>query len=95
MIMITKLAASILIQRDDAEIVIDMAAIPSALPAIIAQLTGCDRAIGQARKAGYEDGLTRGREQARIEHETSERIAERQAAELVDALIGLSMASAA
>lgn len=90
MILITKLPTGILIQRDDTEIIVEAAAINSALPSIIGSLTGCDRATGQARREGYEAGLERGREQATIEHETSMRIAERQADELVQALAGLS-----
>lgn len=95
MIMITKLATALLIQKDTAEIVIDQAAITSALPAVLACLLDNGRAIGQARREGYEDGLRRGYEQCQVEQATHERIAERQAAELVDALVGLNMANAA
>lgn len=95
MIMITKLAASLLVQRDGAEIIIDLAAIPAALPSVLATLIDSGRAIGLARKEGYEAGLLRGYEQCAIERDTQARIAERQAAELVEVLIGTAMATAA
>lgn len=95
MIMITKLAASLLIQKDGAEICIDDQAVARALPAVLACLIDNGRALGQARREGYEAGLTQGYEQCRVEQATSERIAERQAADLVDALVGLNMANAA
>jgi hypothetical protein len=95
MIWISKVAGGILLQQDATEIVIDAPAVSTALGPIIAELIGSGRALGQARREGYEDGLTQGRINAAIEHATSERIAERQAGELVDALIGTTMASAA
>ena len=86
MIFITRTMAGITIQQEDTVITIDPSAVPSTLGAIIAALVDCSNAAGQARREGYEDGLLQGREQARIEHETSMRIAERQTQDLVDAL---------
>lgn len=86
MIMISKTGSGILLQRDATEIVIDGPAIAIALGPIIAELIGSGRALANARREGYEDGLTQGYLNAAIEHATSERIAERQAADLVEAL---------
>ena len=95
MITITKLAASLLIQKDGAEIIIDDQAIRAALGPIIHELTSGPHALAEARRQAHEDGLRLGYERCRIDYETRERIAERQAAELVDALVGTTMASAA
>jgi hypothetical protein len=48
-----------------------------------------------ARKDAYEAGLTQGYQNAHIAHQTSERIAERQATDLVESLIGFNHANAA
>lgn len=95
MITITKLATSLLLQKDGTEVCIDDHAIRAALPAVLACLIDNGRALGQARREGYEAGLTQGYEQCRVEQATSERIAERQAGDLVDAIVGLNMANAA
>lgn len=96
MVFISRLASgAILLQKDATELVIDQAAIPSTLPHVIAILTDGARLVGLARHEGYEAGLIQGREQARIEHETALRIADRQADELVAALAVGGLASAA
>lgn len=95
MIMITKLATSILIQRDDTEIVIDDRAITSAMPSIIGALISTGHALALARRESYEAGLNQGYINAEIAHQTSERVADRQAQELVEALVGCELASAA
>lgn len=96
MINISRLGSgALLLQRDDTEIVIDASAVQSALGPIIVSLVDCGRAAGEARRAGYEAGLAQGRMQARIEHETSLRIAARQAEELIEALAGVGLAQAA
>ena len=95
MIFISKTASGILVQRDETEIEVDHFAISSTLGPIIVALVDCSRACGQARHEGYEAGLERGREQFRIEYETSLRIAARQAEDLVDALAVSVLASAA
>lgn len=86
MIHITKLATGILVQRDAIELFIDAPAVPLALGPIIHELVDSGRTAGLARKEGYEAGLLDGRERARIEAETSGRIAERQAADLTETL---------
>lgn len=95
MIHITKLAAAVLLQKDGTEIVIDDRAVKGTLGLVLACLIDCAQATQAARRSGYEDGLVQGRINATIEMETSERIAERQAADLVDVLVGVNMASAA
>lgn len=86
MINITRTASGILVQRDATEILIDLPAVPVALGPVIHELIDSGRACGQARREGYEAGLIDGRERQRIEHETSGRIAERQAADLAETL---------
>lgn len=86
MILITKTTTGLLIQRDATHIEIDAPAVPLALGPIISELIGEGRAIAAARRESYELGLEAGRDQARIERETSERIAERQAADLAETL---------
>lgn len=95
MIHVTRTTTGLLLQRDATEIVIDGPAVPLALGPIIAELVGCGRAIADARRSGYEDGLIQGRANAAIELETSARIAERQAHDLADSLIGVPHANAA
>jgi hypothetical protein len=95
MIMITKLATSLLVQRDDTEIIIDDRAIRAALGAVISELVSDGRALQTARKDAYEAGLNQGYQNAHIAHQTSERIAERQATDLVESLIGFNHANAA
>lgn len=96
MIRISHTASALLLHKDGADITIDHAAIASALPAVLATLLRSDPALAQARREAYEQGLAQGYAQCQIEQATSERIAERQAADLVDALIGCgAMASAA
>lgn len=86
MILISRTSTGLLIQRDAAEIAIDASAVPLALPAIIATLIDSGRACGQARREGYEMGLTDGRERQRIEAETHARIETRAQAELSELL---------
>lgn len=88
-------SGAVLLQKDAAEIAIDASAVPVTLGVIIAELIGCGKAVSEARRGGYEDGLVQGRINAAIEQATSERIAERQAADLVEALVGLHHANAA
>ena len=96
MINITKLGSgAVLLQKDSTEIVIDQAAITSALPAVIHTLLTTPAALAQARREGYEAGLVQGRIQARIEAETAQRIAARQESEMIEALVGCAVASAA
>lgn len=86
MINITRLpSGAILLQKDDAEIIIDASALP-ALPAVLSSLLDGGRIADRARLEGYEAGLIQGREQARIEHETALRIAARQAEDVIEAL---------
>lgn len=94
-IYITKTTTGLLIQKDACEIAIDGPAIATALPSVLHELISSGRAAAQARREGYEDGLIQGRINATIEQATSERIAERQAADLVDILVGVNVASAA
>lgn len=90
MINITRLSnGALLIQRDSTELLIDEMAIASALPVVLSSLIDQGRALATARLSGYEAGLIQGRINATIECETSMRIAERQADELVQALAGL------
>jgi hypothetical protein len=51
--------------------------------------------MAAARKDAYEAGLTQGYQNAHIAQQTSERIAERQATDLVESLIGFNHANAA
>jgi hypothetical protein len=81
---ITRLASgALLVQVDATEIVIDLPAITTALPAVLLTLTESSKALGQARKEGYEAGLVQGHAQGRIEAETRQRIAQRDAEELL------------
>lgn len=86
MILITRLPTGLLLQRDDAELIIADAAIAQALPATLAALIDCGRSDARARKEGYEAGLIQGRAQACIEAETALRIAARQAEDVIEAL---------
>lgn len=95
MIVISKTATGLLVQRDELDIQIDAPAVATALGPIIAELIGSGKAPGQARREGYEDGLCQGRVNAQIEQATRERIAERQASDLVDIFVGVHAASAA
>jgi hypothetical protein len=96
MISLSKLASgALLIQKDATEIVIDAPAIRETLPILIAVLIDSSKALAAARQAGYEDGLAQGYANAQIASATSARIAERQASELVESLIGCAVASAA
>lgn len=91
MIMISRLASgAILLKKDGTEICIDLAAIPTALPGVLLTLVESQKALGLARKQGYEDGLTVGRERGRIEAETARRIAERQAEDALLAVVSLA-----
>lgn len=94
MILISKTTTGLLIQRDAIDVAIDAPAVPLALGAVIRELIDSGRAIGQARREGYEAGLIDGRERARIELETSARIAERVEADAAADLYTL-LASAA
>lgn len=61
MILISRLASgALLLQKDETEIVIDQAAIGTALPGVLLTLIDTSHAIGQARREGHEDGLTLG-----------------------------------
>jgi hypothetical protein len=95
MIWITKTISGLLIQRDGTEIAIDSGAVALALPGVLNELIDCGRSVQNARRAGYEAGLVQGHINATIEYETSIRIAERQADDLVEALAGVQCASAA
>jgi hypothetical protein len=95
MILVTKTTTGILIQRDTIDIQIDASAVALTLGPIIHELVDSGRALGQARHEGYEDGLSQGYVNALIAQQTSERIADRQAQELVEALSIGMMASAA
>lgn len=96
MIYISRLSSgAILLQRDATEITIDAPAVRETLPILISVLVDSTKALAKARLAGYEAGLSQGYANCEIAHATSERIAERQAAELVDALVGCAVASAA
>lgn len=58
MIVISKLSTgAILLQQDATDILIDPSAVPSTLGPILLTLIGHGQALGQARKAGHEDGL--------------------------------------
>ena len=95
MIFISKTTTGLLIQRDDTELLIDQSAIPSALGPIIAELITSARAVGEARKQGYEAGLAQGYQQCEIEYATSARIAERQESELRESLTISGLVAAA
>lgn len=69
MILITRLPTGLLIQRDGAELLIDDAALPSALPTVLRTLLDSSPALAQARLSGYEAGLVVG-------HQTGAREAE-------------------
>jgi hypothetical protein len=86
MILITKTTAGLLIQRDATEIAIDGPAVSLALGPIIKELIDNGRAIASARLDSYNRGLEAGREQMRIEMETSARIAEARALDLAETL---------
>lgn len=84
MILVTKLASgALLIQRDATEITIDPSAFTTALPAVLLALTESSKALGQARREGYEMGLAVGHEQGRIEAETRHRIEARDTEQLL------------
>jgi hypothetical protein len=95
MIVVSKTTTGILIQRDELDIQIDAPAVPLALPTIITSLISDGRAMAAARRESYEAGLTQGYQNAHIAQQTSERIAERQATDLVESLIGFNRANAA
>lgn len=76
MILITRIPTGLLIQRDDVELIIDAAAIATALPLIIRELIDQAHAIADARKDAFENGLTIGRERGMIEAETRYRMEE-------------------
>lgn len=96
MIYLSRLASgAILLQKDDAEIVLDAPAVRETLPILLAVLIDTSKALSVARRSGYDDGLAQGYANAQIAQATSARIAERQAAELVEALAGCQVASAA
>lgn len=95
MIHITTTTTGLLIQKDDLDVQIDRPAIRETLPILIGVLIDSTKALAAARRSGYEDGLRQGYANCDIQHATSERIAERQAGELVEALAGCQVASAA
>lgn len=95
MIEIDTTPTGIRVTRGELDIRIASAAVNGALGVIIVALTDSGKALGTARRAGYEDGLTQGYVNAEIASATRERIAERQQSELVEALAGIGMASAA
>lgn len=75
MIMITRLpSGALLLTRDATEITIDPSAFTTALPAVLLTLTESSKALGEARRQGYEMGLAVGHEQGKIEAETRSRI---------------------
>jgi hypothetical protein len=74
-IYISRIASgALLIQKDATEITIDPSAFVAVLPAVLLTLTESSKALGQARREGYEMGLLQGHEQGRIEAETRHRI---------------------
>ena len=87
MIFISKTTTGVFLQRDELDIAIDGPAIPSTLGLIITALIDSGRALGDARRAGYEAGLSQGYQQCERELLMSARIAERQQTDLVDALL--------
>lgn len=88
--MISKLpSGAILLQKDATEVCIDLAALPYALPSVLLTLVESSKALGEARRQGFEDGLTAARERGRIEAETSARIEARQAEDAAAALLAL------
>ena len=95
MLWISRTSSGLLIQRDSIDIQIDQAAVALALGPIIHELVDSGRALGQARMEAYEAGLDQGYQNAQIAAATRERIADRQAAELVEALALGVLASAA
>lgn len=95
MIYIRRTTSGLLIQRGAIDIQIDGPAISLALGTIIGELISSGNALASARRESYEAGLLQGHAQGRIEAETKERIADRQASELVEALVGCELASAA
>ncbi len=86
MIHISTTSTGLLLSRGDLSIAIDASAVRGALGLIIVALVDSGQALAHARRSGYEDGLNQGYINAQIASETRERIAERQAAELVEAL---------
>jgi len=95
MITITQTTTGLLLTRGDLSIQIDASAVRGALGLIIVALVDSGQALAHARRAGYEDGLNQGYINAQIAASTSERIADRQARELVEALASASLAQAA
>jgi len=95
MIWISRTSSGLIIQRDAVEIAIEGAAVALALGPIIHELVDAGRALGLARREGYEAGLDQGYANAQIAAATRERIADRQAAELVEALAIGVLANAA
>lgn len=82
MINITLLpSGAMLIQRDGADILIAHDAIAQALPVALGVLIDNGRAVGLARKQGYEDGLTDGYQRCEREAAARARCAERSRAE--------------
>lgn len=79
MINITRLSSgAILLQRDDAEIIIDAGAVPQTLGPILAELIGQSKALSTARRDAYESGLIVGYQNgAREAREQLEKEAER------------------
>lgn len=86
MILITRIPTGLLVQKDDAELIIDDAAIPAALPLIIRELIGSGQAVAQARRQGYEDGLQDGRARGMIETEAKYRALEQRMLEMDEQL---------
>jgi len=86
MILITRLSTGLLIQKDETDIQIDAAAIPSALPLVIRELIDQAHAIVDARKDAFENGLAIGRERGMIEAETHYRMEEQRLLELDEQL---------
>lgn len=95
MILITRTTTGLLVQRDGTEILIDAPAVPLALGPIIHELVDSGRALGQARREGYEAGLIDGRERQRIEAETAARSAARQEADAIADLLAVTLTVAA
>lgn len=96
MIHITRFSSgAILLQRDDIEITIDAAAIPSTLGPIILSLIDQGRALGEARRQGYDAGLLQGYAQCEREQAMSQRIAQRQETDLIETLISCELVAAA
>lgn len=88
MVWITKTPSGLLVQRD-------AAAIPLALGPIIHELIDAGRSLGEARRQGYEAGLTEGYQKCERERAMLDRIRERSAADAAELLATLDVTTIA